>query len=297
MIQNLQKENHKEIVLGMDHNLNLLKAQIHKDTQDFLDMNFDNSLFPCITRPTRITKSMATLIDNIFISQQLHKSFDSCVVIHDISDHMPSILNIHDNTNNKTVPLKFTYRNLTDEKIRDINHLIIQVEWTNLDEENVNIAFQQFHDKLNNILDKIAPLKVIKILGHKIWHDPWITKGISKSMNKCLKLYRNSIQIGATTESIVKYKNYRNTLTKIKHKAKTDYYIDRSYALKSNMSKLWNLINNVIGHTRDKSCVIEYITISNINIHNPIEISNHFGKFYANLGGSLANEIKPKKIK
>ena len=40
----------------MDHNLNLLKAQTHKDTQDFMDMNFDNNLFPCITRPTRITK-------------------------------------------------------------------------------------------------------------------------------------------------------------------------------------------------------------------------------------------------
>ena len=30
----------------MDHNLNLLKSQTHKDTQDFMDMNFDNNLFP-----------------------------------------------------------------------------------------------------------------------------------------------------------------------------------------------------------------------------------------------------------
>ena len=111
-------------------------------------------------------------------------------------------------------------------------------------------------------------------------------------MNKCLKLYKNSIKNGATTQSITQYKNYRNTLTKIKRKAKTDYYIARSYDLKSNMNKLWNLINNVIGRTRDKSSIIEYITVSNTNIHNPIEISNHFGKFYADLGGSLANSIK-----
>ena len=61
------------------------------------------------------------------------------------------------------------------------------------------------------------------------------------------------------------------------------------------MSKLWNLINNVIGRTSDKSSVIEYITVANTNISNPIEISNHFGKFYANLGGSLAKEIKSKR--
>ena len=30
----------------MDHNLNLLKTQIHKDTQEFMDTNFDNNLFP-----------------------------------------------------------------------------------------------------------------------------------------------------------------------------------------------------------------------------------------------------------
>ena len=281
----------------MDHNLNLLKAQLHKDTQDFLDVNFENNLYPCITRPTRITKTTATLIDNIFVSHQLHTSFDSCVVLHDISDHMPSILNIHDYSNNKSILLEFTCQNLTDEKIRNINHLMTQENWTNLDKENVNIAFQQFHDKLDHILDKIAPIKNIKIPGHKIWHDPWITKGISKSTNKCLKLYKNSVKTGATVQTILHYKKYRNTLTKIKCKAKIDYYINRSYALKSNLSKLWKLINNVIGRTSDKSSVIEYITVANTNISNPIEISNHFGKFYANLGGSLAKEIKSERNK
>ena len=55
----------------------------------------------------------------------------------------------------KLSPLEFTCRNLTDEKLRDINHLISQVEWTNLDKGNINTAFQQFHDELNNILDKL----------------------------------------------------------------------------------------------------------------------------------------------
>ena len=51
-----------------------------------------------------------------------------------------------------------------------------------------------FHGTLNSILDKVAPPKNVKILGHKIWHDPWITKGISKSMNKCLKLYKTLLK-------------------------------------------------------------------------------------------------------
>ena len=46
MIHDIQRDKHKEIILGMDHNLNLLKTQIHKDTQEFMDTNFDNNLFP-----------------------------------------------------------------------------------------------------------------------------------------------------------------------------------------------------------------------------------------------------------
>ena len=96
MIDLIKKENITETILGMDHNLDLLKASSHKITQEFIDLNFNNNLLPCITRPTRITKTSATLIDNIFVSQTLHKSFDSCILINDLSDHMPSLLNIHD---------------------------------------------------------------------------------------------------------------------------------------------------------------------------------------------------------
>ena len=49
MIHDIQIDKHKEIILGMGHNLNLLKTQIHEDTQEFMDINFDNNLFPCIT--------------------------------------------------------------------------------------------------------------------------------------------------------------------------------------------------------------------------------------------------------
>ena len=160
MLHELYKEKNKEIILGMDHSLNLLKTNTHKDTQDFLDINFNNNIFPCITQPTRITKSMADLIDNVFISQQLHKSFDSCIVIYDISDHMPSIVNLHDQKHDKSIPLEFNCRKLTDDKIKDINNLLIQTNWTTLDKIDINRAFNGFHEKINSTLDEIAPLKI-----------------------------------------------------------------------------------------------------------------------------------------
>ena len=55
-----------ELILGMDHNMDLIKSSEHKPTQQFLDDLLDKDIFPTITRPTQVTHTTATLIDNIF---------------------------------------------------------------------------------------------------------------------------------------------------------------------------------------------------------------------------------------
>ena len=56
------------IIIGTDHNLDFIKNNVHQVTQDFIAYNLEANLIPVITHPTRIMKSSATLIDNIFIS-------------------------------------------------------------------------------------------------------------------------------------------------------------------------------------------------------------------------------------
>ena len=46
----------KQLILGMDHNLDLLKSNSHSATQKFLDMLINNGLLPTITWPTGITQ-------------------------------------------------------------------------------------------------------------------------------------------------------------------------------------------------------------------------------------------------
>ena len=76
----------------MDHNLDLLKSDLHAPTRKLLDTLLDANMLPTITRPSRIMQHSATLIDNIFISQHLQQNFDSAIIIDDISDHLPCII-------------------------------------------------------------------------------------------------------------------------------------------------------------------------------------------------------------
>ena len=86
-----KEKGQKNVILGMDHNNDLLKAHVHTTTQEFLSSMMDSGLLPTITRPTRITKNSATLIDNIFVTEELHKNFDSLLIVDDMSDHLPAL--------------------------------------------------------------------------------------------------------------------------------------------------------------------------------------------------------------
>ena len=65
LIMSLKRNKHHEIIIGIDHNLGLLKANSHSQTNEFLELNLRKSLIPCISKPTRITHKTASLIDNI----------------------------------------------------------------------------------------------------------------------------------------------------------------------------------------------------------------------------------------
>ena len=80
------------LIIGTDHNLDLMKNDKHSETQNFLGTILCNEMIPCITQPTRITKSSATLIDNIITSRNIFDSLTCGIAISDISDHFPCVM-------------------------------------------------------------------------------------------------------------------------------------------------------------------------------------------------------------
>ena len=77
----------KEIILGMDHDLDLLKSGIHKQTQLFLANLLEKNIYSTIIRPTRIFQNTASLIDNVFVSKKLHTYFESSIMTSQIICH------------------------------------------------------------------------------------------------------------------------------------------------------------------------------------------------------------------
>ena len=81
-----------QLIMGIDHKLDILKSTHHNPTKDFLENFLEKNMVPTITRPTRTTNTSATLIDNMFISKELQKNFASTILVEDISDHLAILM-------------------------------------------------------------------------------------------------------------------------------------------------------------------------------------------------------------
>ncbi|XP_072180116.1 uncharacterized protein [Diadema setosum] len=77
----------KNIFIMGDFNLNLLHYSENVHCQEFLDLMLSKYLIPLIRKPTRVTDTSSTLIDNIFCNNI--SSVLSGVIVSDISDHFP----------------------------------------------------------------------------------------------------------------------------------------------------------------------------------------------------------------
>ena len=106
----------KQIIMCMDHSLDLIKSNVHKGTCVLLDSFLDRNILPAITRPTRITQTSATLIDNVFISEKLHCTFGLAVLLSDISDHLPSLVLLKQTKLLNKEPLEFESRTLNKNR-------------------------------------------------------------------------------------------------------------------------------------------------------------------------------------
>ena len=167
----LNKFNPEEIsrlILGLDHNLDFIKHEKHRPTKEFIELNLDHQLLPSFTKPTRITKSSSTLIDNIIIGKKYQMDYEPIICISDISDHLPLVLSINNMHPYKLPKTKIETRKLDNNKMATLNNRIQNVDWTTkFIDMDANESFNNLHNYISDQLNDIAPIKTFAINDKK----------------------------------------------------------------------------------------------------------------------------------
>ena len=280
-----------ECIIGLDHNLDLLKQSMHTKAQEFLECILDHNVLPTITKPTRISETSAILIDNILISKKLQPDLESLIILDDLSDHLPCLVNLKNFQQTTVANLKIKCR-INESVINKIKENLIDVNWEKaLENKSATESFHSFHHILIESLNKHAPEQLVKEKPKKAT-NPWMSKGLRQSLLKSKKLYEQSL---LDPNQQPKYKRYMTILRKRKRKLKLTYYQNKCIEFKKNGMKMWEMINKINGKVHDKTCIIDYLKVDNIKCSSGKDISNQFAKYFSTVGKKFAMKTGPSQ--
>ena len=183
-------------------------------------------------------------------------------------------------------------RVINDEACHKIVESLQKWDWNHyLKDKNTNDAYTCFHQKTQEILDNICPVKTVKIRPSKILKDPWMIPGLLKCTQKQKLLYKRHLADPNNQLKLDKYREYRNKLQQILRRHKEDYYKRKCMDYRRNLSKLWKVINKITHKMNDKSSAVEYLKIDNIDHYETKMITEELAKHFATVGKKYANEI------
>ena len=161
IISKIGKENKLLYLMG-DFNINLLNCDNHVASAEFIECLYSHSLFPLITKPSRITRDTTTLIDNIFFNDISRDHLFNGLLMTGISDHLPIFTVV---TNTKVV-YNFNSRisrMISPKNVGRIKNVLVTVDWSDITcNRNGREAFTQFIDIFNRIYNSCFPIVVKK---------------------------------------------------------------------------------------------------------------------------------------
>ena len=278
----------KSLYLCGDFNIDLLKYETHDQTRHFTDMLFSLGLFPLINRPTRITNTSETLIDNIFTNFISSVNY-SGILISDISDHLPVFTIIPTEIQHKSKPEIILKRKIDDKSMEKLKQCLKEENWNLVYEsENANQSYNEFVNIVMSNFNKCCPEREVEIQTNNKNSKPWFTKGLKNACRKKNHLYKESIKSKSTTDEI-KYKMYKNKLTTIIRNCEKKYYDTLFENNKGNIKKTWEVINSLV---RPKSKDPDEYKDLIKNGKTKKDVANEFNDFFSNVGPNLAKQIK-----
>ena len=206
-------------------NVDLLKYGSDTNTTHHVDTMFSLGLYPLIDKPTRITAYSATLIDNIF-TNELDSTISSGLLINYISDQLPTFAICKYKDVQRTQSPKFRLiRKTSDSCIAALKDDLLSSNWDNVtNEENVNVAYSLFIERLQSSYEKCCPVKKVRVDENDACIKPWFTKGLRNACRKKNCLYKKFLQ-NRTDTAEIKYKAYKNKLTSVLRNCEQNYYI------------------------------------------------------------------------
>ena len=207
------KTDKKQCYIMGDYNINLFYYDTHQETRDYVDTMFSNACIPLISRPTTITPTTATLIDNIYSNDVMGNNNQINGILYaDISDHLP-IFVLTKRTSDLNDVIIIETRKQNESTIHTFRCLVDNICWQDVYAcDDPDKSYRIFLEQNSLVYYEAFPIIKRKVRQSKC--KQWITKGINNSIKTKHKLYKKYVN-KPTKSNEIHYKKYKNKLTVI----------------------------------------------------------------------------------
>lgn len=277
------------IVISGDFNCDLLEMMNDNDCLNFANIMFSNYYTPLITKPTRITDSSFSLIDNFF-SGSLH-DHTAGILPCALSDHY-LIFVVYKNFFENVVicsPKRIKYRIHNDVTLLNLYNSLSAYDFTFiLQNEDIDQGIQLLEQVVMNSYNYHCPI-LNKTISYKNSIKPWIDaelKGMIRRRQNCLLLMR----MGKMDRQA--YNRYRNMVTGEIRRRKTCYYGGLLDSFGGNMKKTWSLVNRILkpGGTEGKGVTVK-LRDGDLLIADSLGVANKFNNYFCSIGEQITNSF------
>ena len=243
-------------------------------------------MLPTIVKPTRVTESTGTLIDNIFINpSNLVVNFRTGILYWDISDHFP-IFYLQKSTKSiekakETVVKRnfsMAFESLYKEELSDM------ANWDTLYNRN-DSDYKYFSEILNEKHYKNFPVKKCRV-NLSNYRRPWVTSAILKPLKIKKISYinrRSRTQLRKTSVATP----YRNLLNHLIRYSKKKYFKNLLEKSKGNLYATWNAVNEILNKRKTRTSNVSFLNHNGKCYKGNNPMASVFNKFFTNVGPSL----------
>ena len=285
----LQSEK-KYVYITGDFNVNTLtQPSCNLATQEFKNIFSSNFYSPLIQKPTRITEHSATLIDNIYCNvPELSSNSAAGILKVSISDHF-------------AIFCILKYATIQDKtkivRIRNFGERNIATFTTRLNNENWDFvfmsecapsAFSRF--QCVNDLHFSTVFKIqTRTINYKNRH-PWMTDALRAQIKFTNVMHSRAITLNHKT-TFENYNRAKNMLKSSLRNAEIQYYSHQLDMHKTDISRSWKILKNIIGKHFCRSKPTMHFNINNESVSNSTDIAESFNNFFVSIGPQLAENI------
>lgn len=208
------------------------------------------------------------------IDSKIEKAVD--ILINEDSHHpaLTALLNVTLQCGINKQKTNIIHYNFRKANYIDLYQCLAEVNWNFLNDfSDINLACEQFYDKIYEILDTFVP----KTKKHKRNYPPWFSSQIIKNINskhRAWKKYKTHGDI----QSLNEFKSLRKQIKDSIDNAYKKYCKALEEDICDNPQKFWQFINN----KRKMSSIPTSMHYNGANIEDQQNIANAFADFFQN---------------